>query len=137
MLIFSTAAFLLVRYCLHKETFVASVVPDKVLGVSTHPITFFFSVQAWADAFRSSPDLTGVVCVYEDLRRKGMKFPVAEMCSPIHTPNKVHTFLHRFSHSIVRKPFSSSLTNNKMCFETNYALIQNQNIQIRYHFSTW
>ncbi|MCJ8739360.1 hypothetical protein PDJAM_G00046250 [Pangasius djambal] len=54
------------------------VVHDRILTI----------IQAWADAFRSSPDLTGVVCVYEDLRRKGMKFPVAELCSPIHTPSK-------------------------------------------------
>ncbi|XP_017272245.2 target of Myb protein 1 isoform X2 [Kryptolebias marmoratus] len=44
------------------------VVHDRVLGI----------VQAWADAFRSSPDLTGVVSVYEDLRRKGLEFPVAQ-----------------------------------------------------------
>ncbi|XP_060748924.1 target of Myb protein 1 isoform X1 [Tachysurus vachellii] len=54
------------------------VVHDRILSI----------IQAWADAFRSSPDLTGVVCVYEDLRRKGTMFPVAELCSPIHTPNK-------------------------------------------------
>ncbi|XP_053530305.1 target of Myb protein 1 isoform X2 [Ictalurus punctatus] len=54
------------------------VVHDRILTI----------IQAWADAFRSSPDLTGVVCVYEDLRRKGVMFPVAELCSPIHTPNK-------------------------------------------------
>ncbi|XP_058273324.1 target of Myb protein 1 isoform X2 [Hemibagrus wyckioides] len=55
------------------------VVRDRILSI----------IQAWADAFRSSPDLTGVVYVYEDLRRKGVKFPVAELCSPIHTPSKV------------------------------------------------
>ncbi|KAI5097429.1 target of Myb protein 1 isoform 2 [Silurus meridionalis] len=54
------------------------VVHDRILTI----------IQAWADAFRSSPDLTGVVCVYEELRRKGIKFPVADLCSPIHTPNK-------------------------------------------------
>ncbi|KAK3520494.1 hypothetical protein QTP70_024108 [Hemibagrus guttatus] len=54
------------------------VVYDRILSI----------IQAWADAFRSCPDLTGVVCVYEDLRRKGIKFPVAELCSPIHTPSK-------------------------------------------------
>ncbi|XP_037544786.1 target of Myb protein 1 isoform X2 [Nematolebias whitei] len=41
------------------------VVHDRVLSI----------IQAWADAFRSSPDLTGVVSVYEDLRRKGLEFP--------------------------------------------------------------
>ncbi|XP_047212833.1 target of Myb protein 1-like isoform X2 [Girardinichthys multiradiatus] len=45
------------------------VVHDRVLAI----------IQAWADAFRSSPDLTGVVSVYEDLRRKGLEFPVAQL----------------------------------------------------------
>lgn len=47
--------------------------------------------QSWADAFRSSPDLTGVVAVYEDLRRKGLEFPMTDldMLSPIHTPQRV------------------------------------------------
>lgn len=36
-------------------------------------------LKAWADAFRSSPDLTGVVSVYEDLRRKGLEFPMMEL----------------------------------------------------------
>lgn len=36
-------------------------------------------MKAWADAFRSSPDLTGVVSVYEDLRRKGLEFPMMEL----------------------------------------------------------
>ncbi|CAL1588497.1 unnamed protein product [Knipowitschia caucasica] len=46
-----------------------AVLHDRVLGI----------VQAWADAFRSSPDLTGVVAVYEDLRRKGLEFPPVEL----------------------------------------------------------
>lgn len=56
------------------------VLHDRVLNI----------IQAWADAFRSSPDLTGVVFVYEDLRRKGLEFPMTELdnCSPIHTPRK-------------------------------------------------
>ncbi|XP_063760952.1 target of Myb protein 1 isoform X5 [Eleginops maclovinus] len=45
------------------------VVHDRVLSI----------IQAWADAFRSSPDLTGVVSVYEDLRRKGLEFPMTEL----------------------------------------------------------
>ncbi|XP_029996106.1 target of Myb1 membrane trafficking protein isoform X2 [Sphaeramia orbicularis] len=45
------------------------VLHDRVLSI----------VQAWADAFRSSPDLTGVVSVYEDLRRKGLEFPMTEL----------------------------------------------------------
>uniref|UniRef100_A0A8C5VWN2 Target of myb1 like 2 membrane trafficking protein n=1 Tax=Microcebus murinus TaxID=30608 RepID=A0A8C5VWN2_MICMU len=48
------------------------------------------SSQAWADAFRSSPDLTGVVHIYEELKRKGVEFPMADLdaLSPIHTPQR-------------------------------------------------
>ncbi|OCT85515.1 target of Myb protein 1 [Xenopus laevis] len=55
-----------------------AIVHDKVLTL----------IQAWADAFRSSPDLTGVVSIYEDLRRKGLEFPMTNLdtLSPIHTP---------------------------------------------------
>ncbi|XP_062388074.1 target of Myb protein 1 isoform X2 [Sardina pilchardus] len=54
------------------------VMQDRVLSL----------IQAWADAFRSSPDLTGVVSVYEDLRRKGLEFPNSDLeaLPPIHTP---------------------------------------------------
>uniref|UniRef100_A0A8C9MD21 Target of myb1 membrane trafficking protein n=1 Tax=Panthera tigris altaica TaxID=74533 RepID=A0A8C9MD21_PANTA len=57
-----------------------TIVHDKVLNL----------IQSWADAFRSSPDLTGVVAVYEDLRRKGLDFPMTDldMLSPIHTPQR-------------------------------------------------
>uniref|UniRef100_A0A3P8WB14 Target of myb1 membrane trafficking protein n=1 Tax=Cynoglossus semilaevis TaxID=244447 RepID=A0A3P8WB14_CYNSE len=53
------------------------IVHDRVLGI----------IQAWADAFRSSPDLTGVVSVYEDLRRKGLEFPVTELDAHIAAQN--------------------------------------------------
>ncbi|XP_039681782.1 target of Myb protein 1 isoform X3 [Perca fluviatilis] len=57
------------------------VLHDRVLSI----------VQAWADAFRSSPDLTGVVSVYEDLRRKGLEFPMTELdgYSPVQAPQKI------------------------------------------------
>ncbi|XP_072444595.1 target of Myb1 membrane trafficking protein isoform X3 [Chiloscyllium punctatum] len=57
-----------------------TIVQDKVLSL----------IQAWADAFRSSPDLTGVVTVYEELRRKGLEFPMTDLdaLSPIHTPQR-------------------------------------------------
>ncbi|XP_039512519.1 target of Myb protein 1-like isoform X2 [Pimephales promelas] len=47
-------------------------------------------IQAWADAFRNSPALSGVVSVYEDLRRRGLEFPMTDLdsLSPIHTPNR-------------------------------------------------
>uniref|UniRef100_A0A3B4A0J3 Uncharacterized protein n=1 Tax=Periophthalmus magnuspinnatus TaxID=409849 RepID=A0A3B4A0J3_9GOBI len=49
------------------------------------------TLTAWADAFRSSPDLTGVVQIYEEMKRKGIEFPNSEMetLSPIHTPQRV------------------------------------------------
>ncbi|KAM7386364.1 hypothetical protein PAMA_009132 [Pampus argenteus] len=57
------------------------ILHDRVLSI----------IQAWADAFRSSPDLTGVVSVYEDLRRKGLEFPMTELdgYSPVQAPKKV------------------------------------------------
>ncbi|XP_032392456.1 target of Myb1 membrane trafficking protein isoform X3 [Etheostoma spectabile] len=57
------------------------VLHDRVLGI----------IQAWADAFRSSPDLTGVVSVYEDLRRKGLEFPMTELdgYTPVQAPQKI------------------------------------------------
>uniref|UniRef100_A0A8C7Z0X7 Target of myb1 like 2 membrane trafficking protein n=1 Tax=Oryzias sinensis TaxID=183150 RepID=A0A8C7Z0X7_9TELE len=47
-------------------------------------------LTSWADAFRSSPDLTGVVHIYEELKRKGVEFPMADLdaLSPIHTPQR-------------------------------------------------
>ncbi|KAJ8001795.1 hypothetical protein DPEC_G00173140 [Dallia pectoralis] len=47
-------------------------------------------IQAWADAFRSSPSLVGVVCVYDDLRKRGLEFPMTDLdaLSPIHTPQR-------------------------------------------------
>ncbi|KAL2078143.1 hypothetical protein ACEWY4_025828 [Coilia grayii] len=60
-----------------------AIVQDKVLAL----------IQAWADAFRSSPDLTGVVHVYEELKRKGVEFPMSDLesLSPIHTPQRLQT----------------------------------------------
>ncbi|XP_060882445.1 target of Myb protein 1 isoform X5 [Labrus mixtus] len=59
------------------------VLHDRVLSI----------IQAWADAFRSSPDLTGVVSVYEDLRRKGLEFPMTELdgYTPVQAPKPVKT----------------------------------------------
>ncbi|XP_024862159.1 TOM1-like protein 2 isoform X2 [Kryptolebias marmoratus] len=72
-----------------------TIVQDKVLAL----------IQAWADAFRSSPDLTGVVQVYEELKRKGIEFPMSDLetISPIHTPQRAATApvgdstLHKYS----------------------------------------
>eukprot|EP00066_Takifugu_rubripes_P022029 XP_011611295.1 PREDICTED: target of Myb protein 1-like isoform X3 [Takifugu rubripes] len=47
-------------------------------------------IQSWADAFRSTPSLVGVVYVYDDLRRRGLEFPMTDLDAmpPIHTPNR-------------------------------------------------
>ncbi|XP_051562929.1 target of Myb1 membrane trafficking protein-like [Myxocyprinus asiaticus] len=47
-------------------------------------------IQSWADAFRNSPSLSGVVSVYENMRQKGLQFPMTDLdsLSPIHTPNR-------------------------------------------------
>uniref|UniRef100_A0AAZ3NS70 Target of Myb protein 1-like n=1 Tax=Oncorhynchus tshawytscha TaxID=74940 RepID=A0AAZ3NS70_ONCTS len=75
--------------------FVEGVLVRSILPKNNPPLVLHDRVlsliQAWADAFRSSPALTGVVYVYEDLRRKGLEFPMTELdgYSPIHTPNRV------------------------------------------------
>ncbi|XP_034150836.1 target of Myb protein 1 isoform X2 [Esox lucius] len=74
--------------------FVEGVLVRAILPKNNPPLVLHDRVlsliQAWADAFRSSPDLTGVVSVYEDLRRKGLEFPMTELdgYSPIYTPNR-------------------------------------------------
>uniref|UniRef100_A0A3Q2FDM4 Target of myb1 membrane trafficking protein n=1 Tax=Cyprinodon variegatus TaxID=28743 RepID=A0A3Q2FDM4_CYPVA len=79
------------------------VVHDRVLAI----------IQAWADAFRSSPDLTGVVSVYEDLRRKGLEFPVAQLdgYSSTEAPKKVPAVLCAlwFHTLVLPLPASNSL----------------------------
>uniref|UniRef100_A0A1A7XA43 Target of myb1 (Chicken) n=1 Tax=Iconisemion striatum TaxID=60296 RepID=A0A1A7XA43_9TELE len=57
-----------------------TVLHDRILSL----------IQSWADAFRSSPSLSGVVYVYDDLRRRGLEFPMTDLdaLSPIHTPNR-------------------------------------------------
>ncbi|XP_029583970.1 target of Myb protein 1 isoform X2 [Salmo trutta] len=74
--------------------FVEGVLVRSILPKNNPPLVLHDRVlsliQAWADAFRSLPALTGVVSVYEDLRRKGLEFPMTELdgYSPIHTPNR-------------------------------------------------
>ncbi|XP_035515368.1 TOM1-like protein 2 isoform X1 [Morone saxatilis] len=79
-----------------------TIVQDKVLAL----------IQAWADAFRSSPDLTGVVQIYEELKRKGIEFPMSELetLSPIHTPQRVasapegDSTLHKYATTTTTQP---------------------------------
>lgn len=56
------------------------VLQERVLGL----------VQSWAETFRSSSDLRGVTEVYDDLKVKGVEFPVLDMdaMAPIITPQR-------------------------------------------------
>jgi hypothetical protein len=47
--------------------------------------------------------LTGVVAVYEDLRRKGLEFPMTDldMLSPIHTPQRVRKSPWKLGRTVV------------------------------------
>lgn len=58
-----------------------SIVQEKVLNL----------IQSWADAFHNQPELSAVVQIYNDLRKKGIEFPMTDldMMAPIHTPRKV------------------------------------------------
>ena len=69
-----------------------TVVQEKILSI----------IQSWADAFRSKPDLQGVVKVYEELKQKGIEFPATNLdeLSPIVTPQRVSGSL--FTPSIPR-----------------------------------
>ncbi|XP_058626216.1 target of Myb protein 1 isoform X3 [Onychostoma macrolepis] len=107
-----------VKNCGHKfhiyvstRDFVENVLVQTILPKTNAPVVLqdrvLCMIQAWSDAFRSSPDLTGVVTVYEDLRRKGVEFPMTELngCSPIHTPNRTiesasPVTAHTESHSV-------------------------------------
>lgn len=61
-----------------------SAVQEKVLGL----------IQSWADAFRNQPDCQGVCQVYQDLKSKGIEFPMTDLdaMAPIHTPTRVYLF---------------------------------------------
>ncbi len=50
----------------------------------------FFS-QTWADAFKGQPELKEVEKQYQDLKKKGIEFPMADLdkMAPIHTPARV------------------------------------------------
>ncbi|CAG03295.1 unnamed protein product, partial [Tetraodon nigroviridis] len=76
------------------QEFVEGVLVQAILPKNNPPTALHERVlsliQSWADAFRSSPSLVGVVCVYDDLRRRGLEFPMTDLdaMSPIHTPNR-------------------------------------------------
>ncbi|KAL1005850.1 hypothetical protein UPYG_G00064760 [Umbra pygmaea] len=76
------------------QDFVEGVLVRLILPKNNPPTTLHDRVlsviQAWADAFRSSPSLSGVVHVYDDLRKRGLEFPMTDLdaLSPIHTPHR-------------------------------------------------
>ncbi|XP_070834169.1 target of Myb1 membrane trafficking protein-like isoform X2 [Chaetodon trifascialis] len=76
------------------QDFVEGVLVRSILPKNNPPTALHDRVlsliQSWADAFRNSPSLTGVVYVYDDLRRRGLEFPMTDLdaLSPIHTPNR-------------------------------------------------
>lgn len=57
------------------------IVQEKVLGL----------IQSWTDAFRGVPELHGIVDVYEELKSKGVDFPMTDLdkMAPIDTPARV------------------------------------------------
>lgn len=48
-------------------------------------------LQSWNDAFRGEPRLQGVCQVYEELKAKGVEFPMTNLdnMAPIITPKRV------------------------------------------------
>ncbi|XP_005103052.1 TOM1-like protein 2 isoform X2 [Aplysia californica] len=54
------------------------VVQEKVLSM----------IQTWADAFRGNPELKEIEKVYQELKQKGIEFPMTDLdnLAPIHTP---------------------------------------------------
>lgn len=61
-----------------------TVVQEKVLSL----------IQTWADTFRHQPHTQGVVQVYQELKIKGMQFPMTDLdaMAPIITPERVRGF---------------------------------------------
>lgn len=51
-------------------------------------------IQAWSDAFRGNPALTGVSEVYDELKAKGVEFPATDFdhMVPINTPKRVSRY---------------------------------------------
>ena len=56
--------------------------------------------QTWADAFKGIPDFKEVGKVYQDLKKKGIEFPMTDLgtMAPIHTPARVWPLLALLAH---------------------------------------
>lgn len=68
----------------------------KLIGPKNDPPTgvqekVLSLIQVWADTFKNQSDLSGVVQVYQELKNKGIEFPVTDLDSiaPIYTPQRV------------------------------------------------
>lgn len=50
-----------------------------------------YKLQSWSDAFRGDPRLQGVCQVYDELKAKGVEFPMTDFdtMAPIITPKRV------------------------------------------------
>nr|CAH0105039.1 unnamed protein product [Daphnia galeata] len=71
----------------------------KLIGPKNDPPTelqekVLTLIQSWSDAFQQYPELQGVTQVYQELKSKGIEFPMTNMdlMAPIITPQK--TFSH-------------------------------------------
>ncbi|XP_059353403.1 TOM1-like protein 2 isoform X2 [Daphnia carinata] len=71
----------------------------KLIGPKNDPPTelqekVLTLIQSWSDAFQQYPELHGVTQVYQELKSKGIEFPMTNMdlMAPILTPQK--TFTH-------------------------------------------
>ena len=53
-------------------------------------------IQSWADAFQHIPELQGVTQVYQELKSKGIEFPMTDRdtLAPIVTPQRVTRYCH-------------------------------------------
>ena len=53
-------------------------------------------IQSWADAFQHIPELQGVTQVYQELKSKGIEFPMTDLdtLAPIVTPQRVTRYCH-------------------------------------------
>ncbi|XP_053606897.1 TOM1-like protein 2 isoform X2 [Plodia interpunctella] len=76
----------------HKE-FISELV--KLIGPKNDPPTVVQEkvlslIQCWADAFQNQPDLQGVVQIYNELKTKGIEFPMTDLdaMAPIFTPQR-------------------------------------------------
>jgi len=60
-------------------------------------------LQTWADAFRGNQELKDVEKVYQDLKSKGIEFPMTDLdtLAPIHTPARVRNNIYLTSNSVV------------------------------------